>query len=219
MAGQDNQGRINVREPRVQEGYTRVPNTILRHQHLSMGAKLTYAMLLSYAWYNNSCFPGQKTLADDIGTSERSVRTYLKELQDAGLLEVERHGLGQTNEYTLAEWVEPSVVRIRAEDRSENIAAPMRKSVSATVRMNLPTKQTQLETDELEELDPLALYLYHLLDACKPDDRAEVRAHLAELGNGERVGRAIGRAEMEWDRRKGPREFWKRVAWWMENGG
>ena len=83
---------------------------------------------------------------------------------------------------------------------------------------NYAIQETVLQETEEQE-SRVALYLYHLLNACKPDDRAEVRAHLTELGNGERVGRAIGRAEMEWDRRQGPRGFWRRVAWWMENGG
>ncbi len=38
-------------------------------------------MLLKYAWANDACFPGQITLAQDMGAAERSVRTYLKELE------------------------------------------------------------------------------------------------------------------------------------------
>ena len=41
-----------------------------------------------YAWTDDACFPGQQKLADDMGSGERSVRTYLKELEDAGFLEV-----------------------------------------------------------------------------------------------------------------------------------
>ncbi len=36
------------------------------------GAKLCYAMLLSYAWQKDSCFPGQEALAKDLGISKRS---------------------------------------------------------------------------------------------------------------------------------------------------
>ena len=46
-------------------------------------------------------FPGQQKLADDMGSGERSVRTYLKELEDAGFLEVTQRGLGKTNLYRL----------------------------------------------------------------------------------------------------------------------
>ena len=61
-------------------GFTQVPNHILKGS-LSPGAKLAYAMVLSYAWHNNFAFPGQKRLADDMGVSERSVIRYMQELQ------------------------------------------------------------------------------------------------------------------------------------------
>jgi hypothetical protein len=41
------------------------------------------------------------TLANDMGAAERSVRTYLKELESAELLEIEQRGLGKTNLYKL----------------------------------------------------------------------------------------------------------------------
>jgi hypothetical protein len=69
-------------------GFTQVPNFILTNKDLSVGAKLYYAMLLKYAREKDYCFPGQQTLAEDMGSSERSVRTYQKELEDAGFLEV-----------------------------------------------------------------------------------------------------------------------------------
>src|SRR6266853_586514 len=82
-------------------GFTQVPNFILTNKDLSVGAKLYYAMLLKYAREKDYCFPGQQTLATDMGSSERSVRTYQKELEDAGFLEVTQRGLGRTSLYTL----------------------------------------------------------------------------------------------------------------------
>ena len=38
-------------------------------------------MLLKYAWQKDFCYPGQETLAKDMGVSDRSVRTYLQELE------------------------------------------------------------------------------------------------------------------------------------------
>src|SRR5437868_8747680 len=82
-------------------GFTQVPNFILTNKDLSVGAKLYYTMLLKYAREKDYCFPGQQTLAEDIGSSERSVRTYQKELEDAGFLEVVQRGLGKTSIYKL----------------------------------------------------------------------------------------------------------------------
>jgi len=82
-------------------GFTQVPNHILRSSDLSVGAKLTYAMLLSYAWQNDFCFPGQDTLAKDMGSGKRSVVRYIDELERAGIIAIKRQGLGMSNIYTL----------------------------------------------------------------------------------------------------------------------
>ncbi len=83
----------------TRHGFTQVPNFILTKGDISVGAKLAYAMILKYLWNNDACFPGQTTLAADMGAGERSVRTYLKELESAGLLEITQRGLGRTNLY------------------------------------------------------------------------------------------------------------------------
>ena len=88
-------------DPVTLHGFTQVPNFILTKKELSVGAKLAYAMLLKYAWADQACFPGQMTLAQDMGAGERSVRTYLKELETAGSLEIKQRGLGKTNLYRL----------------------------------------------------------------------------------------------------------------------
>src|ERR1700676_96081 len=85
----------------TRHGFTQVPNFILTNKELSVGAKLAYAMLLKYAWGDDACFPGQAKLAEDMGSAERSIRTYLKELEAAGLLEKKKRGLGKTNLYRL----------------------------------------------------------------------------------------------------------------------
>lgn len=88
-------------DPVTRHGFTQVPNFILTKADISVGAKLAYAMLLKYAWGDDACFPGQIKLANDMGAAERSVRTYLKELESASLLEIEQRGLGKTNLYKL----------------------------------------------------------------------------------------------------------------------
>ena len=77
------------------KGFTQVPNHVLVSARLSPGAKLTYAMLLKYAWQNDYCFPGQERLAKDMGVTDRSVRTYLQELGGQALRDHQTAGLGQ----------------------------------------------------------------------------------------------------------------------------
>jgi len=88
-------------DPLTLHGFTQVPNFVLVKKDISVGAKLAYAMLLKYAWGDNACFPGQLKLAEDMGAGERSIRTYLKELEAAGILEIKQRGLGKTNLYRL----------------------------------------------------------------------------------------------------------------------
>jgi biotin operon repressor len=84
-----------------QKGFTQVPNFLLRAKHLSAGDKLTFAMLLSYAWQNDFCFPGQVRLAEDMGLNERTVHRHIQALEDAGLLVIQQRGQGKTNIYEL----------------------------------------------------------------------------------------------------------------------
>ena len=98
---------LEAANPVVAEGFTQVPNFILRSPTLSMGAKLTYAMFLSYAWHHDLCFPGQEKLAEAIGVSRQSVVTFIRELQAEDLVTVQRRGLGQTNLYTVRFRVRP----------------------------------------------------------------------------------------------------------------
>jgi len=83
------------------KGFTQVPNHVLVSKKISPGAKLTYAMLLKYAWQNNYCYPGQERLADDMGVTDRSVRTYLQELATQLFLTIKQRGLGKPNLYEL----------------------------------------------------------------------------------------------------------------------
>ena len=88
-------------DPVTRHGFTQVPNVILTNNDLTVGAKLSYAMLLKYAWTDDACFPGQTKLAVDMGSGERSIRRYLEELEKAGFLEIIQRGLGKTNIYRL----------------------------------------------------------------------------------------------------------------------
>jgi DNA-binding transcriptional MocR family regulator len=54
---------------------------------ISAGAKLCYARLCRFAGKNGVAWPHQKTLAAKLGVSDRTIRAYLRELKDAGLIE------------------------------------------------------------------------------------------------------------------------------------
>ena len=93
--------RLKGADIATQLGWTGVPNFILESDKISIGAKLTYAMLLKYAREQDECFPGQDRLAKDMGTSRQSANTSIKELRKVGLIAVERRGQGKSNLYTV----------------------------------------------------------------------------------------------------------------------
>jgi hypothetical protein len=92
---------LDTLDPVVRGGFTQIPNFILKDSELSVGAKVTYAMFLSYAWNNDSCFPGKERLAEDMGMSRSRVTEFISELARAELVTIKRRGLGKTNIYVI----------------------------------------------------------------------------------------------------------------------
>jgi DNA-binding transcriptional ArsR family regulator len=64
-------------------------------------------MFLSYAWHNDFCFPGQDRLAEDMGMTRPRVTQLIGELEEAGLVSIQRRGQGKTNLYTIYFQVKP----------------------------------------------------------------------------------------------------------------
>ena len=88
----------------LKHGFTQLPNYVLKDKRLSFGARLAYAVLLSYAWQEDSCFPGQDRMAKDLGTSDRSIRTFLNELREYGYISWKQQGLNKPNVYYILDF-------------------------------------------------------------------------------------------------------------------
>jgi hypothetical protein len=93
--------RLNSADPIARYGFTQLPNFILRNPEISTNAKVVYSLLLSYAWRNDLCFPGQESLAEHMGTHVSTVSRAITELEECSLIEIERRGQGRTNYYTI----------------------------------------------------------------------------------------------------------------------
>src|SRR5438105_1410963 len=92
---------LATKDPIVLGGFTQVPNSILKDSRLSLGAKVTYSLFLSFFWNNNAVFPGQDRLAQHMGMSTSRANEYVKELEAGGLIGITRRGQGKTNLYKL----------------------------------------------------------------------------------------------------------------------
>ena len=58
-------------------------------------------MLLSYAWQNDYCFPGQQRLANDMGVTDRKCAHLPPAAREKVFLKIKRQGQGRTNMYEL----------------------------------------------------------------------------------------------------------------------
>lgn len=93
------QHTIVIDDEALKTGFTQLPNYILRDTTLTPWARLAYAVLLSYAWQEGSCFPGQQRMAEDLGCSERYLRDALKDLRKHNYIDWKQQGLNKTNVY------------------------------------------------------------------------------------------------------------------------
>ena len=134
---------VIIEDEALAAGFTQIPNLVLRRSDLQPGAKLTYMVLLSYAWQQDHAYPGQDRLAADMGVSERSVITYLKQLQETGLVTIRRRGLGLTNVYVLH----------RLTARSEKSALPEVQEPTALEVQDLRPKNTQGKKTQGEQFE------------------------------------------------------------------
>jgi hypothetical protein len=83
------------------QGFTQVPNVVLKHPDISFGAKVAFGVLLSYAWSEDFCFPAQERLAKDLDCSVRQVQRLLTELKDHSFITWKQQGLNRPNIYYL----------------------------------------------------------------------------------------------------------------------
>lgn len=84
----------------INEGYTKVNNSLIFNTQISTGAKALYFIMLALSIKGNEIEHSQKTLANIMGKSVRTIQRYLKELKEAGLLQI-FFRLGRTNIYKI----------------------------------------------------------------------------------------------------------------------
>jgi hypothetical protein len=130
---------IVFESPADQEGFTQIPNVVLKDGAISPQAKTLYACLRMHAWSGDSSFPGQKTLAGYIGCTDRSIRDYLRELEAQFLVATERRG-STSNRYVL---LALGLRFKRLADRKPASDRDDRSSASGQTGSLLPTKKTQ----------------------------------------------------------------------------
>ncbi len=93
--------RVIVENEMLRAGFAALPYVVLRDIKLSIGARLTYAVLLSYAWQADATFVGQEKMAKDMGVGERQLRRYLYELKARAYIDISREDRRFNNTYII----------------------------------------------------------------------------------------------------------------------
>jgi DNA-binding transcriptional ArsR family regulator len=89
-------------------GFTMVPNALVCGEvccpdgsRISFGAQALYVLILHYSRYGERfCTVSQATLGEHLDVTARSVRTWLRELEECGLVRYKRSGSAGTNRVT-----------------------------------------------------------------------------------------------------------------------
>jgi hypothetical protein len=109
------------------DGFTQIPNVVLKHAGVSYGAKVAWGVLMSYAWQKDFCFPAQERLAKDMSCTVRQVQRLLGELRDAGFVTWKQQGLNR-----------PNIYHLRIPARSAAVAAPSSTKIKDTTNLSSP---------------------------------------------------------------------------------
>jgi hypothetical protein len=83
------------------EFFVQLPEAVIFNPRLTAKAVRLYAALVKFAGSKEICWPGQKTLADLVGCSERYVRTLLRQLVAERIVSYIRGTYGKPNVYRL----------------------------------------------------------------------------------------------------------------------
>jgi hypothetical protein len=95
--------QIIIENEMLRAGFAALSYMVLRDTRISVGARLACAVLLSYAWQDEACFAGQQKMARDMGVSERHLRRFLEELEDAAYIRIRRQELNRPSLYYILE--------------------------------------------------------------------------------------------------------------------
>lgn len=88
--------QISYRRSVDQIGFARVCHLVTLDEALSDGAVRLYMLLLKYAQDKGACWPGITRLARELHKSKRTIKRYLVELVERGLITREQRGNGRT---------------------------------------------------------------------------------------------------------------------------
>lgn len=129
-----------IEDEALRRGFTSAPNYILEDITVSMAARLTFILLLSFAWKEGSCFPGQARLAGKLGVTRKAVNKYLKELKERGYVDWHRRGMGKTNVYR--------ILKLHSLQSEADVTKRLHQDVTAQSPLNVTSRLHKEDTEK-----------------------------------------------------------------------
>ena len=156
----------------MKEEFWAIPKSIFEKKELSLEARILYGILFTRANGENMAWPGQKSMADNLGVSERGIRRYLDELKKAGLIKSQRLGMKKTNRYFVIGQVGRSRedTAVADQDRtpvSDPIVKEQLEKNSSNTAADKPPRTLKEKTDPNEPMDWNQFYAWCLKSSQK----------------------------------------------------
>ncbi len=183
------QGPANIRvhDKLLAAGFVMTPVSLLRLPGIGMGAKLLYSAILHYS-HVLKFWPGIEAAAADFSISERSITSYLKELEASGIVRVARDSRGYIEEIeclSVASWAK-TVKQARVQIlRAEGEAVSTQKMSRRAQSLRAASSSKDSRDIKRPALDPSA--------SRKASRRTFAQAELAKGKTAEQVVAALAR--------------------------
>lgn len=140
--------------------FIQIPQTILKDTKLSNGAFRLYCILLSYCRQRPTAWPGQDTLASDLGVkSVRQVQNLLSELRFIGLIDWQQNGQA-SNRYHVFK----APLKQRASADTKNISPADTKNISPLDTKLISPESHSYEQHEVEQHQPKSGIVVDIID-------------------------------------------------------
>ena len=146
------QKTLIIKDENLQGGFAQIPNIVLRDGTLSAGAVRLYALLLSYAWANDECYPGQGRLSMEMGCSLDTVQRTLNELRDRNLVTWKQQGLGRSSIYYIEKLTDGYLIEPKAEDEPLRIRQPRSEKQEKLITAHYAKKHPDVAVGVIADL-------------------------------------------------------------------
>ena len=192
-----------------------IPNWLQHRREIGQGPKLAYARLAQYAGKEGRCFPKQKTLAGELGVSERTANEYIRILIKFRMIEMERPGLGMSNRYFFLDhpWIHEGQPEARSRsDREQQEASALERKGTSGQEQRETSAPISKENQEEGESD--ILHTQQCPSEGLPHSLAEAIEIARQLG----IDQAFARQEFYAKRSVGWKDgYGNRITSWTDH--